>query len=96
MILRKGAHIVEYGFLMLLLWRAIFHSGKLSSQMVNFSAGLGSLLYAISDEVHQSFVPTREPAVRDVLIDSIGIILVLWLIHARIRPFRFIVDKILK
>ncbi len=30
------------------------------------------ILYAISDEVHQSFVPGRGPGVMDVLIDSAG------------------------
>lgn len=31
-----------------------------------------SFLYAVSDEYHQSFVPGRGPAFRDVLIDTIG------------------------
>lgn len=29
-------------------------------------------IYACSDELHQSFVPERGPAVRDVLIDTVG------------------------
>jgi VanZ family protein len=29
-------------------------------------------LYAASDEFHQSFVPSREASVRDVLLDSLG------------------------
>lgn len=29
-------------------------------------------VYAISDELHQSFVPDRNPAITDVLIDSAG------------------------
>ena len=35
---------------------------------------LTGVLYAISDEVHQSFVPGRGPSVQDVLIDSLGVI----------------------
>jgi VanZ family protein len=34
-----------------------------------------AVLYAISDEVHQSFVPTREGTLRDVIIDAIGALL---------------------
>ena len=30
------------------------------------------VLYAISDEVHQMFVPGRGPGIKDVLIDSAG------------------------
>ena len=33
-----------------------------------------SFLYAVSDEFHQSFVPGRSASIRDVLIDTIGII----------------------
>ncbi len=32
-----------------------------------------SILYAILDEIHQSFVPLRNPSLNDILIDSIGI-----------------------
>ncbi|MGL4998853.1 MAG: VanZ family protein [Cetobacterium sp.] len=35
------------------------------------SIGL-TMLYAISDEFHQSFIPNRGPAVKDVLIDTSG------------------------
>jgi VanZ family protein len=32
------------------------------------------VLYAISDEIHQSFVPGRGPSIIDVFIDSTGAI----------------------
>jgi len=35
--------------------------------------GIFSLLYAISDEIHQIFVPLRSASVGDILIDSLGI-----------------------
>ncbi|MEK6898172.1 MAG: VanZ family protein [Nanoarchaeota archaeon] len=34
-----------------------------------------AVIYAISDEIHQSFVPLRNSSLSDVLIDSIGIII---------------------
>ena len=39
--------------------------------LVSFIIGV---VYASSDEIHQLFVPGREGAVRDVLIDSTGVI----------------------
>ena len=35
------------------------------------------IAFAVSDEFHQSFVPSREATVRDVLIDTMGAILAL-------------------
>lgn len=31
------------------------------------------ILYAISDEIHQSFTPGRGPKITDVFIDSLGV-----------------------
>jgi len=33
-----------------------------------------TILYAISDELHQSFVPGRHTSISDILIDTIGIL----------------------
>jgi len=38
----------------------------------SFLAGLICVGYAISDEIHQIFVPGRGPQIKDVLIDSGG------------------------
>jgi VanZ family protein len=73
-ILRKIAHMLEYFILAALLYRAFKGSFKLSAFHLTFWPLFLSFLYAVSDEVHQSFVPTRSPSVKDVLIDSIGII----------------------
>ena len=40
--------------------------------------GLIGVLYGLSDEIHQSFVPNRSCAISDVLADSIGVILALF------------------
>src|SRR5262245_17387971 len=62
-ILRKGAHVTEYGILTLLLLRAIRHSfSSLSRRGVAAAGALTAILYAISDEIHQSFVPRRGPS----------------------------------
>jgi len=42
-------------------------------------AALFAFAYAISDEFHQQFIPTRTGGLRDIGIDLIGIISVYWL-----------------
>ena len=69
--LRKCAHTTEYAVLAYLLARA------LGREAPAFVAGV---LYAVSDELHQSFVRGRHASPVDVAIDSVGLVigLVLW------------------
>ena len=46
---------------------------KLTSKITITS--ITGIIYAISDEIHQSFIPGRSPQVTDVLIDTMGVIL---------------------
>jgi VanZ family protein len=64
--LRKGAHMTEYAILALLLARA------LSRAVPALAVGV---LYAVTDELHQSFVRGRHAAVLDVAIDSVGLLM---------------------
>jgi VanZ family protein len=77
MLIKKGGHAVGYAILALLYWRALdFEDSKY------WVAWLFAILYAITDEFHQSFVPGRHPAVLDVLIfDNAGALISLWLIN---------------
>jgi VanZ family protein len=65
-LLRKAAHVVEYAILGLLILRAVGH------EATAFALGLA---YAVSDEVHQHFVPRRNSSPRDVAIDALGLLL---------------------
>ncbi|PHS31770.1 MAG: hypothetical protein COA82_09845 [Alkaliphilus sp.] len=49
------------------------------------------VLYAISDETHQIFVPGRSAQISDVLIDSVGAIvgILMYLVLARIKLKRY-------
>lgn len=70
-IVRKGAHFCVYlalGFLSYLAMNT--YNLKLKTKLL--SALTISLLYAISDEIHQLFVPGRAGQIRDVLIDFFG------------------------
>lgn len=73
-IVRKIAHFLIYSLLG--IWLMCFiDTYKISlRRKLIFTTGIG-MLYAISDEIHQGFTPGRSPSVRDVLIDSCGVIL---------------------
>jgi len=70
-IARKSAHFLTYLILGLLVMNAASRSGLVGFNVLALSMGI-CVLYAISDEVHQLFVPGRGAQVKDVLIDSAG------------------------
>ena len=71
-ILRTNAHFIVYSILGSLILNAL-HLGKttpyISQSIVAWTI---SILFAISDEIHQHFVPGRSAQVIDVLVDSAG------------------------
>jgi VanZ family protein len=64
LVLRKLAHAAEYAVLGALLQRA------LNRPALAFALGT---LYALSDEIHQSFVPGRQGSPLDVALDAAGV-----------------------
>lgn len=69
--IRKIAHITEYlilGFLMFNLLK------QYSVTNIYYAIGL-SILYSCTDEFHQLFISGRSGSIRDVLIDTIGILI---------------------
>src|SRR3954451_18162745 len=73
-ILRKLAHVTEYTVLALCWIRAMRGLGVGGALQHAVAAGVGiTLLYAATDEFHQTFVAGRHGTPVDVLIDSIGI-----------------------
>jgi VanZ family protein len=69
---RKAAHLLEYAILGVLLFRAIRGDRTGWTWRWALSAVVIATLYAVTDEWHQSFVPTRTPSGWDVLIDTSG------------------------
>lgn len=69
-LLKKLAHIGEYTLLYVLLVRAFRRNHNLEWAMP--ISLLATAIYAISDEVHQAFVPGRHANWYDVLIDISG------------------------
>jgi VanZ family protein len=75
LILRKCAHMTEFGLLWLLWWRALGYGNR----AVPAAIAVG---YAITDEIHQSLVDGRVAAIHDVLIDSAGVLIAIAVAHA--------------
>ncbi len=71
-IVRKSAHFLAYAILGGLCFENLSILDKLSKKKTFLTALLISILYAISDEIHQYFVPGRACQFRDVMIDSCG------------------------
>ncbi len=65
--LRKLAHMAEFGLLWLLWWRALGYGHPALPAAI-------AILYAISDELHQHFVPGRNGSAVDILIDTVGVL----------------------
>ena len=63
---RKIIHMVEYGLLWFLWWRALGYGHPLPSIVI-------ALLYAASDEFHQTLVEGRNGSPWDVAIDAAGV-----------------------
>ncbi len=70
-IVRKCAHGAVYFILGILTMNAFITTGVKGYRAFVFSF-LFCVIYAISDEIHQLFVPGRGAQAVDVLIDSIG------------------------
>jgi VanZ family protein len=74
LILKKLAHASAYAVLALLVAFALRRKGSRGAWLpqaswLAFAIAVG---YAITDEIHQTFVPTRNGSPVDVLIDAVG------------------------
>jgi VanZ family protein len=79
LLIKKSGHVFEYAVLTFWLWYALEFRQERA-----WVAWLTAFLFAITDEIHQSFVPGRNPSVWDVVIlDNAGAILGLWLAHRK-------------
>lgn len=68
----KMAHTIEYAGLGFLIARLLFHSYPDKIKWMILLAPVFGVLYGISDEFHQSFVPGRDCSGWDVLADLLG------------------------
>jgi VanZ family protein len=81
-ILRKLAHMAVFGLLWFLWWRALgYDPDRRVSVLI-------TILYAVTDELHQTTVEGRHGSRTDVLIDSVGIALAMLAVRLRSGSFR--------
>ncbi len=78
-VFRKLGHITGYALLTGAWWWAL---RDVARRPLLWAVGI-SLLYACSDEFHQTFVRGREGTPRDVVIDAIGMAIAALLISMR-------------
>ena len=64
LVLRKAAHVAEYALFGALLLRAV------ARELPSFLVGVA---YAVTDEIHQTFVAGRAGRPLDVAIDAAGV-----------------------
>lgn len=91
-LLKKSAHVIEYGVLATLIYRALINSNVVRIKSMWISV-LIAFLYGLTDEFHQSFTPGRGPKFTDVLIDTFGATLFIYGIVNNVKKMpSYIVD----
>jgi len=84
--IRKAGHFAEYAVLALLAARAFRTSARELLRRRWFWASLCLIIiYSLTDEFHQSFVPSRGASIYDCMIDSLGGLTALVLLAYRRR-----------
>jgi VanZ family protein len=84
-LIRKLAHFFEFGVLSFLIFRILSQTEKRHVYWNLFWAFAFTVLYAISDEYHQTFIHGRTGTYTDVLIDSAGALLAIWLMYLNFK-----------
>jgi VanZ family protein len=80
---KKGGHMLGYALLSAAYW----HGLKWDQKNIGWAWVL-AVLYAFTDEFHQSFVSGRHPSIIDVaLFDATGAAIGVWITN-RIIPFK--------
>ncbi len=72
-VIRKLAHYTLYAIGGILIANCIYQFCNKEKRVIIISAIIG-IAYAASDETHQLMVPGRSGSIKDVIIDSIGIL----------------------
>lgn len=83
-IVKKSGHVIGYALLAFSYWYALgLDKNK------RWLAWLLVIIYALTDEFHQSFVSGRHPSIWDVLIfDNLGVLVSLWLTNTHLKQKR--------
>lgn len=91
-LIRKGAHFSIYMVVGILIMTFMSTYEMRLIKKFLISLGVGGI-YAISDEVHQSFIPGRSPSPIDVGIDTAGVIFGIIIALIIISVFKSLLEK---
>jgi phosphoglycerol transferase MdoB-like AlkP superfamily enzyme len=98
-IIRKIFHMFEFAVLALLVFRILRSTDKRHIYWDIAWTFIFTVLYAISDEYHQTLTPGRVGTYRDVLIDSFGALVAVWFLildykHRKIMESKNVINKL--
>ncbi len=91
-IIFKTFHLIEYAALNFLFFRAFYGWGNKKGDITKILilSLFFSIVYAATDEYHQTYTATREGRFRDVIIDSAGAVLMYIYIRKTLRYWKSI------
>lgn len=78
--IKESLHLVEFGILYVLLVLAALTTGRFTPVLSFAFMGL-AILWGLTDEIHQSFVPYRSATLIDFIKDIIGVLAASHFIH---------------
>ena len=83
-LIKKGGHMIGYALLALSYWHGFRMKGN--KRWLSWTL---AILYALTDEYHQSFIHGRHPTVWDVIVfDNLGALISLWLANRVMKQKR--------
>ena len=94
-IIRKIAHLSEYAIGAVLVY-SLMLTFRLDAKVQFLSSWFSIIFYAITDEIHQAFVPGRAGRAIDVFIDSIGALMGICIMLFIIKMFQLIKHRLTK
>lgn len=74
LLIRKCAHLMEYLILGLLFYNCFYYLKITNKMNISYSI-FTCMIYSITDELHQFFIPGRCCSIYDFMIDSLGVVL---------------------
>ena len=92
-IVRKAAHFSEFAMLSVLSFNVTGRTWKFTVLKRSIISTAFSLLYALSDEIHQIFIVGRACRAFDIFVDSMGIITGLVFCIALLNIYKYIRRK---
>ena len=93
-LVRKIANLTLYTIGGFFIYNFLYRFKLNKNKKITLSFLIGAI-YAITDEIHQFFVPGRSSSMLDVFIDSVGIIIGIFIFIILLKIIKIIKNKLL-